>query len=78
MPWYSYHRGGWQIAVDAMNQRDAAKFMAREVPDAVYDGPYDPPTTGPYSVATAFVTPRRQEIISAKVRKMLQELGLEE
>jgi hypothetical protein len=72
-PWFAYHRGGWQIAVDAMNKADADILKRREFSDAVYDGEFSPPSMMHPSPATAFVTPRRQEQISATIRRQDNE-----
>jgi len=69
MSWYAYHRGGWQIAVDAMSKQDADALRRREFPDAVYDGEFTPPSMKNPSMATAFVTARRQEQISETIRR---------
>ena len=59
MPWYSYKRGGWQIAIDALNQRDAAQHIKRVAPGAIYQGKLNPPSMKNASLATAIVTPAR-------------------
>ena len=66
MPWYSYSRGGWQIAVDALNQHDAAQHIRRVAPGAVYQGKLNPPSMKNPSLATAMVTPDRDRQITAK------------
>lgn len=73
MPWYAYHRGGWQIAVDAINKHDADTLKRREFPDAAFDGEFTPPSMMYPSIATAFVTPRRQEQISETIRRENEE-----
>ena len=67
MPWYAYKRGGWQIAVDAINQRDAAQHIKHAAPGAEYQGEFTPPsmTSGKTSMATAMVTERREAEIRA-------------
>jgi hypothetical protein len=66
MSWYSYKCGGWQIAVDAINQRDAAEHIKIYAPEAVYQGEFNPPSMANPSTATAMTTARRQEIISRR------------
>ena len=68
MPWYSYKRGGWEIAVDAMSQRDAAQHIKIHAPGAVFQGEFTPPSMMHPSMATAMVTARRQEEISETIR----------
>ncbi|MBC8508880.1 MAG: hypothetical protein H8D34_28830 [Chloroflexi bacterium] len=67
MPWYSYKSGGWQIAVDAINQRDAAQHIKIIAPGAKYMGEFTPPrmTSGAISMATATATERREAEIRA-------------
>jgi transcriptional regulator of nitric oxide reductase len=65
MPWYSYKRGGWDIAVDAINQRDAAQHIKTQAPGAVFRGQITPPTWNSPSMATAMVTARRDNQIRA-------------
>lgn len=61
MPWYAYHRGGWQIAVDAMNKADADALKRREFAGAEFDGEFTPVSmANGWSAASAFVTPRRE------------------
>ena len=72
MPWYSYKRGGWEIAVDAINQRDAAQHIERNAYGAEYQGEFTPPTRT-YSMATAMTTARRQEQISEAIRRQDKE-----
>ena len=69
MPWYAYHRDNWQIAVDAISKADADKLRRREFPDAEFDGEFIPPTMANPSPATAFVTQKRQEQISERIRR---------
>jgi hypothetical protein len=66
MTWYSYKRGGWQIAVDAINQKDAAQHIKQHAPGAEYQGEiWILPTMENPSMATAMVTLRREEEIRA-------------
>ena len=67
MPWYWYKRGGWEIAVDAVSQRDAAQHIARHAPGAEYHGQYTPPTMQNPSIATAMVTAKRDEQIRSRI-----------
>jgi hypothetical protein len=62
MPWYAYRHGGWQIAVDAINQRDAAQHIKSAATGAEYQGEFVPPrmSSGTMSLATAMVTARRE------------------
>ena len=74
MPWYAYHRGGWQIAVHAINQRDAAQHIKRSAPGATFDGEmFSLPTWNNPSPATAMITERVQEIIHAQVMREYEE-----
>lgn len=70
MPWYWYHSGAWQIAVDAVNRRDANGYVRRYAPGATYDGEYRPPTAPNWSTATAMTTERRQVEISNSMREL--------
>ncbi len=72
MAWYSYKRGGWQIAVDAVNQQDAAKHIKLFAPGAEYQGKLNPPSMEYPSMATAMTTPARQEQITNAARKELR------
>jgi hypothetical protein len=75
MPWYAYHRGGWQIAVNATSQRDAAQHIKRSAPGATFDGEmFTLPTWDNPSMATAMITAKMQEIISAEFRREMQGL----
>ena len=65
MSWYSYKRGGWQIAVDAINQRDAAQHIKHAAGGAEYQGEFIPPSMNNPSIATAMVTERREAEIRA-------------
>ena len=67
MTWYSYKRGGWEIAVDATSKQDAAAHIKIHALGAEYQGEYNPPTAPNYSTATAMTTAKRQEQISQKV-----------
>ena len=75
MPWYSYKRGGWEIAVDAMNIQDASQHIKREAPGAVYRGEFTPPTWDHPSMATAMTTSRRQAQITARHKKENHDAG---
>ena len=66
MPWYSYERNGWLIAVDAISQHDAAKFIKVAVPGAQYQGVLNPPLMKSASMATAMVTPERDAQIRSR------------
>ena len=66
MTWYAYKRGGWQIAVDAINQHDAAQYIKRAAPGAEYQGEFTPPSMAHPSMATAMVTPKWDAEIRAK------------
>lgn len=68
MPWFHYQRGGWEIAVDAVSQRDAAEHIKRQSPEAEYLGEWQPSTTGAYSTATAMTTAKRQDQITNHLR----------
>jgi hypothetical protein len=70
MPWYSYKLDGWYIAVDAVNQHDAAKHIKSAAPGAEYQGELNPPTMQFASTATAMVTERREEEIRNRARTM--------
>lgn len=65
MPWYAYKSGGWYIAVDALNQRDAAQHIKRAAPGATFEGEYHPPPAPKWSNYTAMVTASREEQIHA-------------
>ena len=65
MPWYAYKSGSWNIAVDALNQRDAAQHIKHAAPGATFEGIYQPPTAPKFSNYTAMVTERRDEQIRA-------------
>ena len=71
-PWYSYQLGGWQIAVDATGQHDAAQHIKRNAPGAEYHGKMNPPSMLNPSTATAMTTPARQEEISARYQKWME------
>ncbi len=75
MPWYMYKRGGWEIAVDAINVQDAAKVIRVQAPGAQYQGEFIPPTWDHPSMATAIISERRQVEISARARKENREAG---
>ncbi len=75
MPWYLYRRGGWQIAVDAVNAQDAAKTVRMQAPGAQLQGEFTPQTWDHPSMATAIVSERRQAQISERARKERLEAG---
>jgi hypothetical protein len=67
MTWYSYKRGGWEIAVDATSKQDAAEHIKLHALGAVCQGELTPPTAPNWSTATAMTTAKRQKQISNKV-----------
>lgn len=75
MPWYLYRRGGWQIAVDAMNAQDAAQTVRMQAPGARLEGEFTPATWDHPSMATAIVSERRQAQISERARKERLDAG---
>jgi hypothetical protein len=74
LSWYSYKRGGWQIAVDAINQHDAAQHIKHAAPGAEYQGEFSPPSMNFPSIATAMVTARRDEEIRAHCEKEMERV----
>jgi hypothetical protein len=70
-----YKRGGWEIAVDAMNAQDAAKTIRFEAPGAQLQGQFTPTGWDHPSTMTAIVSERRQAEISARARKENREAG---
>ena len=70
MSWYAYRLNNWLIAVDAMNQRDAAQHIKRAAPGAVFEGEIRPPSAPSWSVATAMITERREEQIREALRQL--------
>ena len=66
MPWFQYKLGHWVIAVDAINQRDAARFIRQAAPGASYEGRMFPPpaSSKEWSNATAMITGRRQQQVT--------------
>lgn len=77
MPWYAYKLGGWEIAVDAMNQRDAAQHIKLAAPGAVFEGIFNPPVAPNWSMRTAMVTERRDEQIHARCAKFFADLEVD-
>lgn len=71
MPWYAYKRGGWEIAVDAVSQHDAAQHIKRNAFGAVFQGEFTPSHS--LNTMTAMVTPKREEIIRAAIEKEYQD-----
>ena len=67
MTWYAYKRGGWEIAVDAMNRPDASQHIKLHAPGAVFQGEFTPSHS--YNNMTAMTTACRQEQISANLRR---------
>lgn len=67
--WYWYKLGGWEIAVCAINKRDADAHIKRRAYGAEYRGSYPPPTMAHPSTATAMVTPRMDEQVRAYYRR---------
>jgi hypothetical protein len=75
MPWYLYKRGGWEIAVDAMNAQDAAKTIKIQAPGAQFQGEFTPPSWDAPSMATAIVSDKRQAQIRWRAMRENQEAG---
>lgn len=71
MPWFLYKLGAWEIAVDAINQQDAAQHIKRHAPGAEYQGPFTPPSMARPSSATAMTTARRQAQIESNNARWL-------
>ena len=67
--YYLYKRGGWNIAVDATSHQDAAQMIKRHATGAQFVGTDAGCEGKGYEMFSAFITPKRQEIISAKFRK---------
>lgn len=65
--YYWYKRGGFVLAVDAMNRQDAAAYVKRTFGEMEYLGEYPAPMT--YTTACCGTTPRRQEQISKNIRR---------
>jgi hypothetical protein len=70
MPWYAYKRGGWEIAVDAVSQHDAAQHIKRAASGAEYQGEFSPPHA--YTTMTAMVTARREQAIHDALEREYQ------
>lgn len=75
MPWYMYKRGGWEIAVDAINVQDAGRTIKVQAPGAHFQGEFTPPTWDHPSIATAIVSERRQAQISARIQRENRDAG---
>ncbi len=75
MPWYAYKRGGWQIAVDAIDVMDAGRHIRKHAPGAQLQGEFEPPTWDSPSQATAMVTERRQAQISERAARERHDAG---
>ena len=75
MPWYMYKRGGWEIAVDAINAQDAGATIKVQAPGAQYQGEFTPPSWDHPSMATAIVSEKRQEQISARIQRENRDAG---
>lgn len=75
MSWYRYKRGGWEIAVDAINIQDAAKTIREQAPGAQFVGEFTPPTWDHPSMATAIVSERRQQQITQRAKMENQNAG---
>lgn len=71
MTWYLYKRGGWTIAVDAINSQDAASHIKINAPGAEYQGVYNPPRMQNASMTTAMVTTKREEQIRTNCRRLM-------
>lgn len=67
--WYWYKLGGWEIAVDAVSRRDADNHIRIHARGAKFQGEAYPPISPNWSTATAMVTTKRQELISATIRR---------
>lgn len=70
MSWYFYKRGGWEIAVNAVNKRDAAEHIKRSAPGAKFQGSWEPLRT--YSTVTAMVTWKKQQEIHDELERLME------
>jgi len=74
MMWYAYRLGNWEIAVDAINQRDAAQHIKRAAPGAQFEGEYHPPVAPKWSNYTAMVTEQREKQIRANCARFFADV----
>ena len=66
MPWYLYQRGGWQLAILAINRKDADVYAKRDDPRLKFVSEYTPAHTQNFNTVTAAVTPEWKEKYSDK------------
>jgi hypothetical protein len=69
--YYWFQRNHFVLAVDAVSLTDAREYAKRSIPGAEYLGHY--PAPGTPTTACGGVTDRRQEQISASLRRQMLE-----
>jgi len=59
MPWYAFECNYWQIAVDAVNRRDAQQHIKHAAPGAKFRGEFTPPPMSSTNPSLRKITPGR-------------------
>lgn len=73
MSWYWYKRGGWEMAVNAVNRSDADQHIRSSAPGAKYQGERLPSRV--YSTATGMVTAKMQQVIHDEYERLWESLS---